>query len=312
MKAIIHIRDNLSNVKMLIKNKQIGLDDTQQYFTEKWDGLLFDMCMREEEIIRRMTNEHNIEVRELRRLIEIKNEEVISLRNENLQLGNKITEMYVESHQLREEYESHLLHKKEELIKLQDSFQIISRAKEKVSNEIVALQMQHKAELDGIRSRCKLMSVIDKTEQNRDNNEKVKRYDFERALYVEKAKYEELIQDLKNKHSVEIEKYTSEKGSKDMLIAKLQYQIETIKNEQIDYVCEKNKTAPDVSIDKQYKIEIEKLLLINREKDKCIAKLLEDIHLMKMRLHNYDRSTLELTSQSTFSESICEGKLKCH
>lgn len=162
--AIKHLRDELSELKAQVSAEKELIDSHCPTVTDTWDKLIKASEIKEREALQRLTVDHELEQSDLKKLIQGRNEEIQSLRAENQCLERSLIKFREENRVQKDEYERllhHSKHKHDELKKRIDEF---NEEKEKAIKDVKdELTKEYKAEMDSIRSRFKLMSLMERS-----------------------------------------------------------------------------------------------------------------------------------------------------
>lgn len=193
--------------------------------------------LKEKEIIERLTFEHQLELGDYKKALDNKTEEIKCLRNENISLDQQINTYVEDNVSLKNEIEKLIATRDKEIEELQKNLQKVEEEKERTIKEIKeSLIREHRAELDSLRSRFKLMMEQSSTELSQDKMdqfESMKAEAVESAIADERHKWEHVLKDTiaKITKAKDEEKHILEKENeeKDSILTVLKLEIGLLK-----------------------------------------------------------------------------------
>lgn len=292
--AIGQLRSELNELRSLVVTDRSTMSMQYESLTSSWENLTVEIDNKEREIIHKMTTDHKMEIEDFKRLKELKEKEVMNLQKEVLQLEKSLQNSSEEVcllkkavHELQEEYEK----EKKDMEKTVDDLKLEKQQCIKELSE--KLVREHKAEIESIRSRFRLMSITkmerSPSESNLDG--------IERGESKELANHEAIILQLKENYEIEKQKAVS------AAVLQESRKWEIILNEKLGEMKTKHELEKEIMLDEAIKKVVE-------EKDK-------QIDLLRMLEKNPDdectncRNTMQkLTEKENQCVKLCE-KLEC-
>lgn len=162
--AIRQLSEELCELKNKICEEKSLIMSHSSGILENWDKMVQSTEIRERETLQRLTVDHELEQSDLKKLIQGRNEEIQSLRAENQCLERSLIKYREESRLQKDEYERLLHQSKERHEELQKEVENFEVMKEKALRDCrEELQKEYKAELESMRSRFKLMSLMERS-----------------------------------------------------------------------------------------------------------------------------------------------------
>lgn len=162
--AIKQLKDELCELKAQCTTETKIIDNHCISVHESIERLLKASEIKEREALQRLTVDHELEQSDLKKLIQCRSEEIQSLRAENQCLERSLIKAREENRLQKEEYERLLDHTHKNLEDLKRNIDSFDEDKEKAIKEAKdELTKEYKAEMESIRSRFKLMSMMERS-----------------------------------------------------------------------------------------------------------------------------------------------------
>ncbi|KAF2878808.1 hypothetical protein ILUMI_27364 [Ignelater luminosus] len=242
--ALGQLRSELMEYRALIVADRNTISMQYESLTSSWESLTIEIDNKEREIIHKMTTDHKMEIEDFKRLKESKEKEVMNLQNEVLQLETSLQNSSEEVcllkkavHELQDEYET----EKKDMEKILESLKLEKQQCVKELGE--KLVREHKAEIESIRSRFRLMSITkmekSPSESNLDG--------IERGESKELVNHEAIILQLKENYEIEKQKAVS------AAILQESRKWESILNEKLGEMKTKHELEKEIILDEAIK-----------------------------------------------------------
>lgn len=162
--AITQLKVELNDLKEQLLAEKTIVDSHCSDVTETWERVIKSTEIKEREVLQRLTVDHELEQSDLKKVIQGRNEEIQSLRAENQCLERSLIKYREESRLQKDEYERLLQQSRINIDELKKRIDSFDEAKEKLVKDTKdELQKEYKAEMDSIRSRFKLMSLMERS-----------------------------------------------------------------------------------------------------------------------------------------------------
>lgn len=223
--AIGQLSEELYELKSKISVEKELISSHSSSVLDSLDKLVKSSEIREREALQRLTVDHELEQSDLKKLIQGRNEEIQSLRAENQCLERSLIKYREETRLQKDEYERLLNQSKikhDELQKQIDDFEVIKEKAVKDCRD--ELQKEYKAELDSMRSRFKLMSLMERSP----SDSSLEKIDHN---VIDLVRHNAIIEQLKQDLAAEKDKAVNEAVDKERLIweSRLEQEIESMK-----------------------------------------------------------------------------------
>lgn len=187
--AIGQLKSELNELKMLVVSERGQLELQYESVNSSWENLALEVDNKEREVIDRITVDHHVEINDFKKITEVKDEEIKGLRVEvaclEESLKNSIDEVITLReglNMLKEQLNSVIQeHAKRTEDLIADKDRCVKEVMEKLNRE-------HKAEIESIRSRFRLMAVAKIERSPSDTN-----LEMERGDIKEMAAHEAII-----------------------------------------------------------------------------------------------------------------------
>lgn len=158
------LREQLREVKDNVNCDKKDLTAEFQRIDTMWTNLKEQNATNEREIINRLTVDHELELTDVRKLLEIKGDEVAELKIENSKLLEKLANSELETETSKTRSSSEIDGLKARIAQLEEQLKNHDTEKTKAVNEIKdRLIREHKTEIESLRCRYKLMKNVDRT-----------------------------------------------------------------------------------------------------------------------------------------------------
>lgn len=257
----------LTQLKSFVLSIKTGIECEYESLTSSWENLAMEMDNKEREIKQRMIIDHELELNDFKKLNEAKSEEIDRLKLSLTELTDC------------QEKEKHDFEKRLDDIKL-DKDHAVREVTEQLSR-------QHKAEIENMRSRFRLMAVGKMERSPSDPNlEKIERTDNKELI-----NHETIIQHIKE--NCEIDKGKAINAA----IVKESRKWETMLNEKIAEIKEK------CEIDKE--LLLDECKRISEDKDKQIDLLRERETNLQLECIKY-KNTIQQLAESDDNSQVME------
>ncbi|KAL3281810.1 hypothetical protein HHI36_005010 [Cryptolaemus montrouzieri] len=313
--TIIQLKSELADFKLQHTSDRGAL---LQYITQlgvSYENLISEQENREKIMIQRLTTDHANEISDFRKLAQVKNEEIKSLRTNNIFLENKVKRMSEELSKLKEDSDRN----DQERFELNKRVSFLELEKDKCVKEATEkLNREYRDQIKTLQARFKLMTMertpsessLEKTLEfssltNHESiiNQMTENFELEKEKAVnetvtkETEKWENVIGKLKEDFELE----------KDYIISTLTSKSHDEKDKQIDLLRNREQVLLEeikhytTTIDKLAKADddrnmdmMDKIEALENEKD------LLNLELQRMRVVHADMTA----SVGTFSEGI--------
>ncbi|KAK4880673.1 hypothetical protein RN001_008819 [Aquatica leii] len=286
--AVDLLRIELKEFKSFVYLMRSGMEGQYESLSSSWETLTVELDNKEKEIVQKITTDHEIEMNDCKKENDIISQEVTSLKNHIASLERsllnsteEISSLKETLNQLKEDHEKEKMNLQAELVDSRiDKEQSIQKIKETLNRE-------HKAEIESMRSRFRLMSFskIDRSPSD-PNLDKV-----ERTENKETNQHEAII--LQIKQNCEFEK---EKAINAAIIQESR-KWETIFNEKLEEVKLKFEIEKEIALDDVTKKVIE-------EKEKQIDLLRERENTLNLECIKYKNTIQKLADSEGGSQNI--------
>lgn len=158
------LREQLREVKDNVNCDKKDLAAEFQRIDTMWTNLKEQNATNEREIINRLTVDHELELTDVKKLLEIKGDEVAELKIENSKLLEKLANSELETETSKTRSSSEIDGLKARIAQLEEQLNNHDTEKTKAVNEIKdRLIREHKTEIESLRCRYKLMKNVDRT-----------------------------------------------------------------------------------------------------------------------------------------------------
>lgn len=158
------LREQLRGVKDNVNCDKKDLAAEFQRIDTMWTNLKEQNATNEREIINRLTVDHELELSDVRKLLDIKGDEVAELKIENSKLLEKLANSELETETSKTRSSSEIDGLKARIAQLEEQLNNHDTEKTKAVNEIKdRLIREHKTEIESLRCRYKLMKNVDRT-----------------------------------------------------------------------------------------------------------------------------------------------------
>ncbi|KAF5305192.1 hypothetical protein FQA39_LY09280 [Lamprigera yunnana] len=285
--AVDLLRVELKEFKSFVYSMRNGIDLQYESLTSSWESLTLEIDNKEREIVQKITTDHELEITDITKEKELRNQELLVLKNEVLNLQSslqnstdEITNLKHSLSKLRAEYDEETTMLLNELINLRrDKEQSIQKAKDDLGRD-------YKAEIENIRSRFRLMSFTKMDCSPSDPNlDKVER------IEGKEGNHEAIILQLKQNCEIEKEKAINE------AIIQESRKWETICTEKIDELKLRYEIEKQIALDDITKKVVE-------EKEKQIDLLREREANLHLECMKYKNTIQQLVESEVESENI--------
>ncbi|KAB0797111.1 hypothetical protein PPYR_08105 [Photinus pyralis] len=281
--ALKSLRTELRELKSSVMSIKSDIRFDCEGLTSSWENLTAEMEIKEKEMVEKITLTHELEINAFKREKDAKEEELKILSQELLNLKCSLQNSSEELTNLKTTVD----HLKEEHTKERDRFQAeleeTKSDKEQSLREMKeTLNREHKAEIENIRTRFRLMPFLKMDRSPSDPNlEKLERFDTK-----DLNNHEAIILHLKENYEIE-----KEKAVQEALIQESRKWDEKIENLRIKFEIEK-----EIALE-----EVTKRLL--DEKEKQIDLLREREANLNLECIKYKNTIQQLADSETSSQS---------
>ncbi|XP_057670017.1 RB1-inducible coiled-coil protein 1 isoform X2 [Diorhabda carinulata] len=283
MEATLDLRSELSALKTHVLATQ---NCTSQYcdsLTNSWENLIVLREQKEKDTLESITKNHEDAIKELSKREEENNKQIENLLNDKVSLENDL----LKSRELLEEFKENLVKLKEENIKIKEDLQNQLLEKDQEMNKLIKetsdrLVKDHKAEIENIRSRFKLMTM----ERSPSDNT------FEKSLDSNNLQSNStFLQQMKDNFDLEKEKAVNDavEQERTTLMELMDNRIREIESK---FLSEKNLALQDLAIK------------ISEEKDKQIEVLMEREKNLTLECIKYKGTIQQLAESATESSDV--------
>lgn len=225
---ILVLKSELKELKSQIVDHRAEINLQYGFLGSSWENLSVERDNKEREMLQRVTVDHELEISDHKRVHQAKDEEIKSLRRENLHLETTIRNSAEESGILRGELDNISAKHKKQVEDLERQLLDASAERERMVKETAErLYRDHKAEIDSIRSRFRLMTMerspsessLEKIERldlkdesaaklMKEMFEKQAKMDMEEAVGQEVKKWQKKVEEIDIKHELLLEDVT--------------------------------------------------------------------------------------------------------
>lgn len=162
--SISFLREQLSSLKSESAARQADFRSKLEAINKCWADLQEEARNRERETIQRLTVDHELEMNDLRKSIHQKDDEVQSLRSDNVMMKASHIETVSKYESEKKELNDKIDEMKEVVSKLEKQLADVDVDKKKAIQEAVEqLEHKHKTEIESLRCRYKLMTSMDRS-----------------------------------------------------------------------------------------------------------------------------------------------------
>lgn len=194
---------DLKDLKTLFEKEKAELEETYLELANSCTALMCERDSKEQEIIKRLSSQHEIELNAFKRMFELNKEEMLCLNTEKLYLDNRLKNIIVENERLCAVIENNHEKTRDDFTALHEKIAKLEVEKDKTIKEVSdKLTREHKTEMDNLRTRFRLVSELDRSPSDA-NLEKIDKSDqsliqqikdnleYEKSKAIEDAKMEE-------------------------------------------------------------------------------------------------------------------------
>lgn len=204
--AIGQLRLELNELKLCVVSERGNMEFQYESLTSSWENLAVEMDNKEREIVHRITIDHELEINDFKRVTETKEQELKTVQDEVMHLESSLRNSSEEISCLKKVVDELREEREKENEDFEKSLNELKADKEQSVKEVSEkLTREHKAEIENIRSRFRLMAVakMERTpsETNLDG--------IERGEIKELTNHEAIISQLKENCEIEKEKAVS-------------------------------------------------------------------------------------------------------
>lgn len=253
------------------------MEGTLQELSNSHRELLAQRDNKEREVVQRLTVDHELEVADHRRAQEVKEEKIRSLVEENGRLEGLVEKC----EQQRENLSEEIVRVKEDYSRRIDDLErqvkeVLDEKEKAVKDTTERLHQEHKAEMESIRSRFKLMvserspseSSLEKFEFRDESSSKV-----EEAVAQEMRRWQRKVEELQIQHEIfleDIRKQITEEKDKQIMMLQ-----ERVANLNLECMKHKNtiQQLAESDVQTQNSELAKKLDIFEREKKELQAEL---------------------------------------
>lgn len=260
-----HIVDNKSDV-------QLNFND----FVTSFQELLLEYDNKEREIVQRLTVDHELEITDYKRVQEEQNCEMNRLKEENARLQHSLQKVAEENTAVKEKLEKVSEDYDCKVNELENRVKEVLDEKEKAVKEITdRLHESHKAEIESIRSRFKLMmcdrspseTSLEKVDFKEDSSSKHTKAEIEEAVSQEMKRWQRKVEEIQIQHEIfvdDVRREISEEKEKQIVILQ-----ERVANLNLECIKHKNtiQQLAESDIQSQNSELLAKLDLLEKEKN---------------------------------------------
>lgn len=198
--AILQLRDELNDLKAQCTAEKRIIDSHCFNVNESLEQLVKASELKERETLQRLTVDHELEQSDLKKVIQGRTEEIQSLRAENQCLERSLIKSHEESRLQKDEYERLLQQSREGVNELKQRIEEFEIEKEKATKEVrEELTKKYKDEMESIRSRFKLMSIMERSP----SDSSLEKIDHN---VIDLVKHNDVLAQLKEKYTEEKDK----------------------------------------------------------------------------------------------------------
>ncbi|KAF5307853.1 hypothetical protein FQR65_LT06585 [Abscondita terminalis] len=334
--AVDLLRIELKEFKSFVFSMRNDIDQQYESVSSSWESLAIEMDNKEKEIVQKITTVHDLEINDFKKLNDDKNQEVDALKTQILKLErslldstDEVSNLKLTLIKLQKDYEQEKVQLQSELMDSRtDKEHTIQKLKE-------SLNRDHKAELENMRSRFRLMSVskmdrspsdpnldkIEKTEtkdnnqheaiilQIKENFEIEKERAINAAVILESRKWETVLNDTLTDMKVkfEIEKEIALDDVTKKVLEEKERQIDLLREREasLNLECIKYKNTIQQLADGESESQNIELLRKVESLERKNSELQMQISVIKPKQLQLEESTYDLG----LSVAICEGKV---
>lgn len=158
------LREQLRGVKDDVNCDKKDLAAEFQKIETMWSNLKEQHATNEREIINRLTVDHELELTDVRKILQLKGDEVAELKAENSKLLEKLANSELETETAKARSSSEIDGLKVRIAQLEEQLNSHEIEKTKAVNELKdRLIREHKTEIESLRCRYKLLKNVDRT-----------------------------------------------------------------------------------------------------------------------------------------------------
>lgn len=158
------LREQLREVKDEVNCDKKDLATEFQKIETAWSNLSEQHATNEREIIHRLTVDHELELTDVRKILQLKGDEVTELKAENSKLLEKLANSELETETAKARSSSEIDGLKVRIAQLEEQLNSHEIEKTKAVNELKdRLIREHKTEIESLRCRYKLLKNVDRT-----------------------------------------------------------------------------------------------------------------------------------------------------
>lgn len=283
---------------------------TCKNLNSSWETLSIEKDNKEQELMQRLTMDHESEINEYKRLIEIKEEEIRSLRVENLSLEARLKDslektcVIIKEHKLQEQHLCEDIKAKDKLI------QQLNAENEKAIKDLTEkLNREHKTEIENIRSRFRLMMDRSPSDpcveepaikQMKEQFERQMKIAVDEAVSQESKKWQKKLEEVQEKYEEMMESCTKK------IVEEKERQIDLLRERENNLVleCTKYKTTIQQLAECESQSQVGELL----DKVECLEKEKGLLQAELQKSRNLESSRMfESTPDLGVSVAVLEG-----
>lgn len=312
------LRNELLELKNQVTVEKSEIVPNYEALSSSLQTLTYERNNHEQEIIQRLTTEHETEISYYKLSQEKKDEELKSLRTELSYLETAINHSDEETRALKEELVQVSQKYKEQIADLECRIEAAVVERDKIGKEVTErLTREHRTEIDNIRSRFRLMTMerspsdtsLERIErldpkdestlrQMKEQLEKQSKLEVEEAVTQEAQKWQKKLEEMQNKY--------------EMMIQDVARRISEEKDKQIDVLREREANLNLECI--KYKSTIQQLAECDTQSE--INELLQKVELLEkentLLQSELEKSKLFSTSPDlAASVAVLEGNYFC-
>lgn len=199
--SISFLREQLSALKSENAARQVDFRSKLEAINKCWTVIQKETRNRERETIQRLTVDHELEMNDLRKSIHLKDDEIQSLRSDNVMIKASHIETVSKYESEKKELNMKIDEMKEVVSKLEKQLADVDVDKRKAIQEAVEqLEHKHKTEIESLRCRYKLMTSMDRSPSDT-SLEKIEKPDM-----IDIASHEQLLAQAKEDFNLEKER----------------------------------------------------------------------------------------------------------
>lgn len=265
------LRTELKELHVQVQDSKSGLQLNFQDFHNAFQELLVARDRKEQELVQRLTADHEIEIADHKLAHEQKDTEINCLKMENVRLEESFKKSADECESLRMQLENN----ERRLEELERRVKEVLEEKEKAVKETAEqLHERHKAEIETIRSRFKLMmsdrspseSSLEKFDFRDESVAKYSKAEVDEAVTQEMKKWQRKVEEIQIQHEIFLEDLRRQvSDEKDKQIVMLQERVANLNLE-----CMKHKNTIQQLAESDFQCQNSELLrkidLLEREK----------------------------------------------